>query len=691
MSDFDDKATVTGAIASFNNGADEVPVDSGTFYIAPSQSGTGTPSPSNPRPIVGYTGMTIQHTGKNLLNYADITDSYKITSITDNGNGSFTVVGSNNGAWIQHIVPVKAGQAYSIKCASATNDEGNASQIGVVDVWDGTDTTATKLLDGASITNRKGFTPTGNYVLVRNRVTGGSGAGTGTINQPQLEIGTTATSFEAYKAKTPIVDDFGRTIYGGERKTDGTLTESYAKVLVSGLSWTYYEPVSGLAYCWATVSDKVQTAVGDTEHPLLCSMLEYGGCNYASQFTDVKIWQASNKNIYLVDSSCADKNAYMTKYGNAEIAYPLATPNEYTLSPISLSTYYGDNNVWCDTGDTELTYYKFGYGYTSVTVNRTGKNLMIPPTYLENSDSLVLDLGKNKTFSAITLSFLATNSEVANTSSALVDYREENGTHHYKTLNDFRDENNVPFSASDANSGKYKNTYSNVTFRYVYISYQSSGRSRFTSDSLSNFQLELGSSASEYEAFSGVSKTAKLHKVIYAGEVDVIKGTAKPKNLLKVTDGTYTIGNTGASATISNGSVVVTGTTTNSGGRTTRLSDYFILKAGTYMLSPVLSTSPYVRSYLNKKSDNTVVGYSSGNSFTVEEDVEVYFGINVESGYTYDATITPQLEIGTSITDYAPYFEPFTFTPISMETVEGLNVLYANEGDSTITYRKSAD
>ena len=51
--------TATGAIASFNDGADDVPIVSGVFDIVAQQSGSGDPSPSNPRPITGFTGMTI--------------------------------------------------------------------------------------------------------------------------------------------------------------------------------------------------------------------------------------------------------------------------------------------------------------------------------------------------------------------------------------------------------------------------------------------------------------------------------------------------------------------------------------------------------------------------------------------------------------------------------------------------------
>lgn len=185
--------------------------------------------------------------------------------------------------------------------------------------------------------------------------------------------------------------------------------------------------------------------------------------------------------------------------------------------------------------------------------------------------------------------------------------------------------------------------------------------------------------------------------------VSTITETQTGRNLLLLNDGTYTIGNTGATATILNGEISVNGTTVNSGGRTTRLSDYFILHAGTYYISPVISASPYVRSYLNKKSDNTVVGYSSGSAFTVSEDTEVYFGINIESGKTYDTTLTPQLEFGSTAHAYEPYQTPTTYSANLGRTIHGgyadlvngdgvdSGVKYTLDGTQTVTMFSTTD
>lgn len=60
--------SASGAVASFTDAIGEVPVENCIVTIMPTQSGTGDPSPSNVRPIIGVSGVNVWRTGKNLLN-----------------------------------------------------------------------------------------------------------------------------------------------------------------------------------------------------------------------------------------------------------------------------------------------------------------------------------------------------------------------------------------------------------------------------------------------------------------------------------------------------------------------------------------------------------------------------------------------------------------------------------------------
>ena len=60
--------TAFGAIASFEDGADGLPLKQLTVNIEPVQAGTGDPSPDNVRPISGWAGCNISHSGADTSN-----------------------------------------------------------------------------------------------------------------------------------------------------------------------------------------------------------------------------------------------------------------------------------------------------------------------------------------------------------------------------------------------------------------------------------------------------------------------------------------------------------------------------------------------------------------------------------------------------------------------------------------------
>ena len=205
-------------IVSFADGANDVPIEQGTFYVVPSQAGTGTPSPSNPRAISGYTGMTITHT------------------------------------------------------------------------------------DGQT---------------------------------PPVESETIAVSWQTEAG----------TVYGGELNvTTGVLTVTHVLKEYAVADMNNSENYPG----WknAGVSE-----LGISSN-FYSSVLNIG--NGFSVNTN-----GNNDIVFLPTGTYGmTQTQWQTDYPDltVQIAVPLATPNEYSLSPISLSTYYGDNNFYCDTGDSQLNY-----------------------------------------------------------------------------------------------------------------------------------------------------------------------------------------------------------------------------------------------------------------------------------------------------------------------------------------------
>ena len=63
--------TTSGSLVTIPDGADSMPVKSMTVDVEAVQSGSGDPSPTNIRPISGWTGCKVYRTGKNLLNLSE--------------------------------------------------------------------------------------------------------------------------------------------------------------------------------------------------------------------------------------------------------------------------------------------------------------------------------------------------------------------------------------------------------------------------------------------------------------------------------------------------------------------------------------------------------------------------------------------------------------------------------------------
>lgn len=110
--------TVSGDIASFRTPS-RVPIESLKFHFLPKQA-AGTPSPENPIPIEGWTGLNGQRAGKNLLpnNIVAGTEHSQGLTFVQNSDGSIRITGTGNNTTTKLAViknfpngafPLKAG------------------------------------------------------------------------------------------------------------------------------------------------------------------------------------------------------------------------------------------------------------------------------------------------------------------------------------------------------------------------------------------------------------------------------------------------------------------------------------------------------------------------------------------------------------------------------------------------------
>ena len=196
--------TASGAVANFTT---EIPtnlVDCKASIVASQTS--GTPTPSTPLPITGYTGMNLTRCGKNL---AVIFDDDTVPSIS---NGQLVTGGGSRSDYIK----VKPSTDYTL---SVENSQAIYMFFYQADkTWINYQSTT-----GTTLTAQ---TPA-NCVYVMLRL--------GMDNQTvgQLEEGSTATAYAAYNGTTYAVSwqDEAGTVYGGNIDlTTGVLTVTHGEI-----------------------------------------------------------------------------------------------------------------------------------------------------------------------------------------------------------------------------------------------------------------------------------------------------------------------------------------------------------------------------------------------------------------------------------------------------------------------------
>lgn len=119
--------TATGAIASFSDGADGIPMKSVLCAINPVQSGSGDPSPDNVRPITGFTGLTLSHSGADTSDPATLSISWETEAGTVYG-GTLDVV---SGLLTVTMASVDLG---TLDWASATTNTENVYRMRSTDI-----------------------------------------------------------------------------------------------------------------------------------------------------------------------------------------------------------------------------------------------------------------------------------------------------------------------------------------------------------------------------------------------------------------------------------------------------------------------------------------------------------------------------------------------------------------------------
>lgn len=337
------QATLTDqSIASFSDGADNIPIKELTVHVEPVQAGNGDPSPENVRPISGHTGCKVTRTGKNLLS---------VSTVNLGGTNPRTA-----NRTLDTVIP--AGTYYFSCQKSGTSVSGygidffnsNNQKIGA--------------LGYATIDNGDTITLSDNAVRIyaympQEDYTDGK---TLDIANMQLEIGTTATAFEEYEGTTYDVDfpvEAG-TVYGANltvhQDGSGTLVVNMANVDAGSLNYTAY---GSTAQYDRYISSGIDTSAKDNG-TVICDKFASKVRNQQAVPNQVWISGGASKLSFSTNPGAYESPAaFKTAVSGVQLVYELANPITYTLTPEQvgvITTLYGNNNIWSDCGNIDLTY-----------------------------------------------------------------------------------------------------------------------------------------------------------------------------------------------------------------------------------------------------------------------------------------------------------------------------------------------
>lgn len=339
--------TASGTIAHFEDGADDVPMKSVVANIVPIQSGTGTPSPSNPRPISGTDELTLTKTGANIYNpNSEIVphSTYGFFNLCPNNTElSIQLFDNDNTVSLSGI---------SFGFSKGLTENGEQSEVNAGYNWivrSGTDT--------GERTNIRVVTCDQFFFSPKTQETLDAINARYYIN---IVVGSTIpTTFEPYNAET-YTFDLGQEIMGGTADCVGGVG-SITHIKKRLLHTDNWGTAQNAFYLDNFFTDMTSAFATSKQNPKCkCNIyIENDVVNYSGNVNDRDDYSFFNQlspyqeRLWVKDSTFSTLSDFLTYLENNEvyICIPLATPTDFTFEGQPMNSYLGTNNLYTDSGE----------------------------------------------------------------------------------------------------------------------------------------------------------------------------------------------------------------------------------------------------------------------------------------------------------------------------------------------------
>ena len=313
--------TASGAIAHITDGADTVPIKSWQVTL--------------PASLSGYSAIVCTKSGKNLVNgYTDYNATNKIVEPVFLKAGNYTISFQREAA--VSAIYVRKGDTVSL--------------VGDAYLYK---YNTTFFAFNADVD--------GYYYFQLYR----SGSSTtwedAPITNVQLEVGSTATTYEPYTAPTTATASLGRTIYGGTADiVNGTGTDDTIHYeLGKNDSWSAY---SGANHSfWHNVGTGEDRPIDQTKlSECICNHLTYSTASPSSAPDFTFLVQGGQRIVVTADSTIDTVDKFKTWLETNPLVFtcPASSSTDFTFTPLSPTpeTPLGVSNWWADNGDSQVTY-----------------------------------------------------------------------------------------------------------------------------------------------------------------------------------------------------------------------------------------------------------------------------------------------------------------------------------------------
>ena len=316
---------------------------------------------SNVCPISGSTEVNVVHRGKNLWEFGDKT------------------VDTVAYIMLYFSKPLPAG-TYTVSCELVSTTTTCSFRFRKED---GSYLVQTSFNANAGRVSKTLTLPEPAYRVYLYSSTQGSGEVT-TWKNVQIEASSSATDYESYSGTIYTVS-LGRTVYKGTADfVPGQGASRFVKVDMGDLNWVYDSTYTRF-YTTSLVS-VIEKGSSGWKTELMSDI--YNTTNGVNpQTPDQSISEyASTGYVYVKDLNYTDATAFKNHVTGHHIVYPMATPENFTFTPVPINSKLGFNTMWADTGDLEVIYRSQG---TAIPVP-----VPIPTTLIEKT------ITQNGTYSA---------------------------------------------------------------------------------------------------------------------------------------------------------------------------------------------------------------------------------------------------------------------------------------------------